>query len=124
MEQTAKRIPKIMSLVKGLIAAYLITGVLLLLLAFLLFRLDLDEGQVTIGILAIYVLSCFIGGFLAGKWSGSQKFLWGMGLGLAYFLLLTAVSALTDPGLAEGWKGILTSFIMCMGSGMLGGMLS
>ena len=124
MEQTVKQTPKMMSLVKGLIAAYLITGILLLLLALLLYKLELDEGKVTIGIIVIYVLSCFIGGFFVGKKAGTQKFLWGMLLGVTYFLLLTAVSAVTEPGLASGFKGLLTSFIMCSGAGMLGGMLS
>ncbi len=124
MEQTAKQTPKMMFLVKGLIAAYLITAILLLILALLLYKLDLDEGKVTIGIIVIYVTSCFIGGFFVGKKAGSQKFLWGMLLGLTYFLLLTAVSAVTEPGLASGWKGLITSFVMCAGAGMLGGMLS
>lgn len=124
MEQTAKQTPKMMFLVKGLIAAYLITAILLLILALLLYKLELDEGKVTIGIIVIYVASCFIGGFFVGKKAGSQKFLWGMLLGLTYFLLLTAVSAVTEPGLASGWKGLITSFVMCAGAGMLGGMLS
>lgn len=124
MEQTVKQTPKMMSLVKGLIVAYLITGISLLILALLLYKMNLDEGKVTIGIIVIYVLSCFLGGFFVGKKAGSQKFLWGMFLGLSYFLLLTAVSVLTEPGLTEGWKGLATSFVMCMGAGMLGGMIS
>ena len=78
MEQTAKHTQKMMSLIKGLIVAYLITGSLLLLLALLLYKLELDEGKVTIGIIVIYVVSCFFGGFLVGKKAGTQKFLWGM----------------------------------------------
>lgn len=124
MERTQKRLPKMMTLVRGLVVAYLITGISLLILALLLFKLQLDEGKVTIGIIVIYILSCFLGGFFVGKKAGQQKFLWGMFLGLAYFLLLTAVSALTEPGLASGWKGLVTSFVMCMGAGMLGGMIS
>lgn len=124
MEQTVKHTQKMMSLIKGLIVAYLITGSLLLLLALLLYKLELDEGKVTIGIIVIYVVSCFFGGFLVGKKAGTQKFLWGMLLGVTYFLLLTAVSAITEPGLSTGWKGMITSFVMCSGAGMLGGMLS
>ncbi len=124
MDRIAKQSPKMMSLVKGLIVAYLITGISLLILALLLYRLNLDEGKVTIGIIVIYVLSCFLGGLFVGKKAGRQKFLWGMILGLSYFLLLTAVSAITEPGLGAGWKGLATSFVMCMGAGMLGGMFS
>lgn len=124
MDRTEKQLPKLIPLVKGLLVAYGITGITLLLLAFLVFQMDLDESGVNLGIIVIYIVSCFLGGFFVGKKAGRQKFLWGMSLGLMYFLLLTAVSALTEPGLAPGWKGIATSFVMCMGSGMLGGMFS
>lgn len=124
MERTEKRLPKMMLLIRGLVFAYLITGISLVILALLLFKLQLDEGKVTVGIIVIYILSCFLGGFFVGKKTGQQKFMWGTLLGLAYFLLLTAVSALTEPGLASGWKGLMTSFVMCMGAGMLGGMIS
>lgn len=124
MEKTAKQLPKLIPLVKGLIVAYLITGAALVLLAFLVFKMNLNEGKVNAAIVVIYILSCFFGGFFVGKKAEKQKFFWGMILGLIYFLLLTAVSALTEPGLASGWKGLLTSFVMCMGSGMLGGMFS
>lgn len=124
MDRTEKQLPKLIPLVKGLLVAYGITGITLLLLAFLVFQMDLDESGVNLGIIVIYIVSCFLGGFFVGKKAGRQKFLWGMSLGLMYFLLLTAVSALTEPGLASDWKGIATSFVMCMGSGMLGGMFS
>lgn len=124
MERSEKQLPKLMPLVKGLLVAYGITGIALLILAFLVFKMNLDEGRVNMGIIGIYILSCFLGGFFVGKKRGEQKFLWGMLLGLLYFLLLTGVSALTEPGLDSGWKGLVTSFVMCMGAGMLGGMFS
>ena len=77
MEKTARRIQKITALLTGLVAAYAITGGSLLLLALLLFKLDLTEGKITAGIIIIYILSCFLGGLLAGKRAGSRKFLWG-----------------------------------------------
>ena len=76
MEKTARRIQKITALLTGLVAAYAITGGSLLLLALLLFKLDLTEGKITAGIIIIYILSCFLGGLLAGKRAGSRKFLW------------------------------------------------
>ncbi|MGN0323862.1 MAG: TIGR04086 family membrane protein [Oliverpabstia sp.] len=124
MEQTIKSARKMNHLVKGLILAYLLTGLSLLFLAFLLYKMHLDEGKVTIGIILIYVISCFVGGLFVGKKAGERRFFWGMMLGLCYFLLLTAVSALTEPGITQGWRGIATSFVLCMGAGMLGGMIA
>lgn len=47
-----------------LLVMYLISGLLLLLLALLLFKMDLSEEVVKIGVIAIYIISGFCGGFL------------------------------------------------------------
>ncbi len=111
-----------MRIVKALLASYLLTGGLLLLLAGLLYRFRLDEGKVQIGIILIYILSCFAGGFLAGKMMKSRKFLWGVLLGLLYFLVMTLVSLAVNRTLQDGTTSFLTTFLLCMGGGMLGGM--
>ena len=79
-------------MLKSLLCAYIISGILLLLLAFLLYKLNLDEGKVAAGIIMIYVASTFLGGFIIGKLSGSRKFLWGLTCGILYFALLLLVS--------------------------------
>lgn len=116
--------PKIMSLLKALIFSYVITGLMLLILALLLYKFDIDEGKVTIGVIVVYIVSCFLGGFLLGRKVGQKKFLWGMCLGVCYFVLLLGVSTLVHPGAMSGVKYLITAFVMCMGGGMLGGMLS
>ena len=108
--------------VKALLVSYLLTGGLLLLLAGLLYRFRLDEGKIQIGIILIYIFSCFAGGFLSGKMMKSRKFLWGVLLGLLYFLIMTLVSLAVNRGLQDGTAGYLTAFLLCMGGGMLGGM--
>ena len=89
-------------IVKALLVSYLLTGGLLLLLAGLLYRFRLDEGKIQIGIILIYIVSCFAGGFLAGKMMKSRKFLWGVLLGLLYFLIMTLVSLAVNRGLQDG----------------------
>ena len=54
-------------LLKALLAAYIVTGLLLLLLALLLYKLRLSEAVINLGITAIYLLACFLTGFLLGK---------------------------------------------------------
>ena len=61
-------------IMKALLASYVVTGFLLLLIAGLLYRFQMDEGKVRIGIIITYILSCFAGGFLAGKMMKSRKF--------------------------------------------------
>ena len=52
---------------KSLLFSYAVTGIFLLFLAFLLFWFDLGEAPVSAGIVAVYILSCLLGGFMAGK---------------------------------------------------------
>ena len=111
-------------IMKALLASYVVTGLLLLLIAGLLYRFQLDEGKVQIGIILTYILSCFAGGFLAGKMMKSRRFLWGVLLGLLYFLVMLLVSLAVNRELQSNTAGFLTSFLLCMGGGMLGGMLS
>lgn len=92
---------RIRAVLKSLLFAYALTGVLLLLLAFALFSFDLGETVVDVGITAVYVLACFMGGFMAGTgfWH-RDKYLWGVGTGAAYYLLLLLVSfAVGDIGI-------------------------
>ena len=109
-------------IVKALLVSYLLTGGLLLLLAGLLYRFRLDEGKIQIGIILIYIFSCYAGGFLSGKMMKSRKFLWGVLLGLLYFLIMTLVSLAVNRGLQDGTTSYFTTFLLCMGGGMLGGM--
>ena len=111
-------------LLKSLLCAYIVTGISLLLLTLLLYKLNLDEAKVTIGIILAYVISTFSGGFAAGKLSKSRKFLWGMGTGITYFIVLFAVSLILYRDLQDNGVNIVTTFLLCAGGGMLGGMVS
>ena len=83
---------KVRVVLKSLLFAYALTGVALLLLAFLLFTFDLGETAVDAGIIVVYVLACFMGGFMAGRIMRRDKYLWGVATGLTYYVLLLAVS--------------------------------
>ncbi|MDO4338158.1 MAG: TIGR04086 family membrane protein [Eubacteriales bacterium] len=115
---------KVKAVLKSLLFSYAVTGLLLLLLAFLLFQFDLGETPVTAGIIVIYVISCLLGGFMAGKIVRKDKYLWGVLVGFCYFLLLLAVSfGVQGKWDMTLWHGV-TTFFMCLGGGTLGGMLS
>ena len=64
----------VMRIFQALLVSYIITGILLLVLAVLLYKLNLDKGKVTAGITGIYVVSAFAGGFLIGKLQKVRKF--------------------------------------------------
>ena len=124
MDKAGKKKSIAIAVLRSLFVSYIITGILLLLLALLLYKVDLDRGKVAAGIILIYILSSFIGGFIAGKSLKNRKFLWGMGIGCTYFVVLVIVSMLVNKSIQSDIMHIATTFVMCVGGGMLGGMLS
>lgn len=103
---------------------YIISGLLLLLLAFLLYQLELDETAVKIAIIFIYIAAGMTGGILIGKKMKDRKFLWGLLAGGCYFLLLFIISAMVKQGFTMDPVKVITTFILCAASGMAGGMVS
>lgn len=111
-------------LLKSLLFSYILTGVLLAILAFLLYKLGLSEKIVSAAMIVIYVAATFFGGFVTGKKMGSRKFLWGLVMGGAYFLILAVVSFCAGKGSVQIGNSFFTTLALCAGGGMLGGMLS
>lgn len=115
---------RVKAILKSLLFAYAVTGIFLLLLAFLLFQFNLGEGPVTAGIIVVYVVSCLLGGFMAGKIVRKDRYLWGVLVGLCYYLLLLFVSFAVQGKWDMSLSHALTTFFMCIGGGALGGILS
>ena len=115
---------KFIRVLQSLLVSYVITGILLLVLTFLLYKMDLTEQIVTVGVIAIYVVSTFFGGLVLGKFMKVRKFAWGLILGILYFALLLLISLGVYRGLDGNGTSILTTFLLCAGGGMFGGMIS
>lgn len=124
MDKVLHRNSKALVILKDLLISYIVTGILLLILSFLMLKLDLSNGILSGGIILTYILSCFIGGFLLGKSAEQKRFLWGLLMGGLYFLIILFVSILgnTLTGIEAG--RVATVLIICLFSGMLGGMVS
>lgn len=125
MEQTKNQedLP-ILFLLKTLLFSYILTGALLALLAFLLYKVGLTEKIVSIVIIAIYVAATFFAGFTAGKKLKCRKFLWGLVMGSAYFLVLAGISMMLGEPAGQLGDSVVTTLVLCAAGGMLGGMLS
>lgn len=119
-----KGVMPLLVLLKCVLFAYLFTGVLLLILALILYRFGLTEKTVSAVIIAVYIAAAFLAGFLAGKKIKSRRFLWGFAAGCMYFLVLTLISLAVNGAPDQLANSFLTTFILCAGGGMLGGMLS
>ena len=108
----------------SLLLSYGLTGLFLLLLAFLLVQFELGEGVAAAGIVFIYVVSCLAGGFAAGRIMRKNRYLWGIVTGLSYYVLLLLVSFLAQGKWDMTFINAVTTFFMCLGGGAIGGMLS
>ena len=114
----------IVNLVFYMVFAYIATLLVLLLLAFLYYKFRFSEDIVSGGVAITYMAAGFFGGFLAGKKMKQKKFLWGLLMGVAYYVVLLVLSLIINQGIVDFSGSMLTTFVLCAGGGMLGGMLS
>lgn len=111
-------------LLKYLLISYVVTAILLIVLSFLLYWFQLSPGAVSIGIIVIYIIACLAAGILAGGKAGHHKYLYGLLMGIAYFMVLMVISMIVDKGKIQMNHNFVTVLCLCSGSGMLGGMIS
>ncbi len=107
-----------------LLSAYLTTALGLLILALLLYKIPLSDSAVNIGIVIVYILSTFFASFLCGRKLKTKKFLWGLLIGIGYFLILILISLAINQSTINLSSNLITTFLICAGAGMLGGMLA
>ena len=77
---------KINYLLQGVLFSYIVTAFILLLLSFLMLKFDVSGMVISGGIHLAYILSTFIGGFSWVK-AEQRKFLWGLLMGMFYFVI-------------------------------------
>lgn len=124
MEQLRERGKPAGAVLLGLVISCFVTTVVLLVLAFVMLKLQPETGKIEIAILLTYAVSCLFGGWYCGRKMARRKFLWGAFQGVLYFLLLLAVSCMGDRAVQSGLAQSLASLAICAGGGMLGGMLA
>ena len=124
MQKMEKERTLVMDFIKIQFVMYFVTFILLLLLAWVLYKAEPGEMVSKVWLIAVYIISGFLGGFLIGKRTKSKKFLWGCLIGALYFAILFAVSVLLYKGLSEDWIHLITTCILCVVSGTAGGMIS
>ncbi len=66
------------ALLRSLLISYLLSGILLLVMSFALYKLKLKEAQINTAVYAVYVIACLVGGILSGKALQNRRFFWGL----------------------------------------------
>lgn len=116
MKRTVMQIFKVTMIMAAL------TAMLLLVLSFMLYKINMSEKLIAVGIVVIYVLVNLLGGFLVGKIKEKNKYKWGILVGLIYFISLTLVSTIITGEMYGNGMQAIWAMLSCIGGGMLGGM--
>ena len=97
----------VLQIIKGIVLAYLLSALALVILSFVMYRWDVSENVIRGGILFAYVFSCFISGMVVSRQHSERKYLWGLLMGAIYFVILWGVSMIGNKGAFTGFTGIL-----------------
>lgn len=115
---------KITCLLRTIILCYLITFLLIGIGAVVLWKFRLSSSQMMPGTYALYLIPCLFGGFLAGRRIQEKRILWGVLLGLIYFIVLILLAlTLTHTQAAFSGRTLIT-LALCLTGGLIGAVLS
>ena len=95
-------------ILKELLVQIILSTVLVVILAFIVFKLSLGDGIIRIMILAIYGICSLIGGLILGKNIQKRKFLWGLVAGAIYIGLIMGISFMIRDETGDGAIGLGT----------------
>ena len=123
MECMDKKNVAVASFFRSFLLAVILTGVFLLVQAFLI-QMELPEKLSAFLLAGTYVFANLIAGWRLGKRVEHRKFLWGMLLGLVYFLVLFLLSFIQNGFTIPDTQKAILVFFLCVGGGTFGGMIS
>lgn len=106
-----------------LVIQILLTVVILFAASAIIWKCAGDESMVSAVVTGTYIIVSLVGGFTAGKMFEKNRYLWGILAGILYFAVLIAAGA----AIFKTFKfesSMIINGIICMTSGMVGGMIS
>ena len=116
-----------MRIVRVMAAAWLISVMIsavgMVLASLIFYAVGEGQNRICVSVYVVVVLAVLIGGIYAGHRIGYRRFLWGLALGAIYYITLCLISVVSGCMAAAGWQFCLPFVLLCLGSGMLGGML-
>ncbi len=105
----------------ALAVSLIVTFLGVLAISFAMSRLRFGSDVLKALCLVLEAVSAFAGAMMLGKWMASRRFLWGLMLGIIYFLILFLAGRI----LSGSWNPeAMLPLASCAGGGMLGGMFS
>ena len=113
---------QIKHMITGVLMAYAITAIAFLAYALLVTYTNMSERNLPTVVAITTLLSVMVAGFDAAKGAPSRGWLWGMGAGLAYVLIMAIIMVTVLPAFAVDGRTLLTVVLGVAGGG-LGGIL-
>ena len=117
------RMNRVLSILKVLLFEYVLSIVLLLLVALIMYKTGMSNATAKILILLVYFLTTFTGGMFMAKAQNQKRLIWGGASGLIYLAVLVIVAMIIKSELACV-NNIVTASICCMAGGTIGGIVS
>ncbi len=114
---------KVLCFVWATLAAYVTTAIVLFLLAFIMFKFDLDENVAQFAVTFVYILSAAVGALVVGKQLKKNKYINGAIVGLIYVGIIFVVSLVAGDGSILSDNAVST-FLLCLCGGLLGSIIS
>ena len=109
---------------KALLFASIFTVLVLLLTALLMYKADVSMETAGYILMLAYIGAPFLGALYLGKKVVEKRYLWGLVVGVCYFLLFLVFS-LSMGGIEQlHWVAQVRVLLMALVGGVLGGMLS
>ena len=121
---SAEQKNNIFYLFRCLILSYIITFLILAVLALLLYKLSLGKGILSGILIVLYVAVNMLSGVLAGRHMKEKRYMWGLAVGNMYFAVLLLLTWFVPSVQFSLNSTLITTFLLCAGGGMLGGMVS
>lgn len=114
----------IVTFLKELLLEMIISAILLVCISFIVLRMSPAVAVIKILILIIYGISTFAGGYIIGKIMNRKKIVWGAISGIIYFAVIAIVSFIVKGGIDAGTVSVISSLIVSVAAGSMGGMIS
>lgn len=124
MERVVGKNPIVMFMGKALTVSFIISVACLVIISMLLSVVGMPLNYLAVTVVLTYILSNFVGGFRMGRGMGQKKYLWGLLLGLIYFIIIAIISMCVHSKEGIDMVSAGRTLMICMLSGMVGGMLS
>lgn len=113
----------VLSIVKAIMLSCAVSVILLAVAAFVMLKIGYSQESAGVISGITYFLSSFAGGLVLGKVMETRKFIWGIGCGITYFLIVLVLSVVMEAGAAAVGIGVFAALIISVAGGMLGGMV-